>query len=69
MNSAFKNFSDLIFNTVNIKRYSLHKQKIFEILNKFSEHFLEHEGATGPESIAFICFSVLQEKSGKRFFF
>lgn len=54
---------------MNIKRYSLHKQKIFEILNKFSEHFLEHEGATGPESIAFICFSVLQEKSGKRFFF
>ena len=51
---------------MNRKRYSLHKQKDFEILNKFSEHFLEHEGATGPKSIAFLFYSVLQEKSGKK---
>lgn len=54
---------------MNRKRYSLHKQKVFEILNKFSEHFLEHEGTIGPKSIAFLFYSVLQEKSGKRFFF
>ena len=54
---------------MNIKRYSLHKQKAFEILNKFSEHFLEHKAAIGPKSIAFLFYSVLQEKLGKRFFF
>ena len=54
---------------MNIKRYSLHKQKAFEILNKFSEHFLEHKAAIGPKNIAFLFYSVLQEKLGKRFFF
>ena len=54
---------------MNIHRYSLHKQKAIEILNKFSEHFLEHKAAIGPKSIAFLFYSVLQEKLGKRFFF
>lgn len=38
LNELILSFFSLCFNKVNINRYNLHRQKLFEVLDNFYEH-------------------------------